>query len=43
MWRADREIQLACFQNATIDFNDEFLGHGRHAVTPEQVRFIIVS
>ena len=37
MWRADREAQLQCFENRTIAYQDEYIGHGQHAVTPEQV------
>ena len=37
MWQADREAQLQCFENRTIAYHDEYIGHGLHTVTPEQV------
>ena len=38
MWRADRDMQWACFRNAEIAPKFNIDGHGRHSVTPEQVR-----
>ena len=41
MWREIRLRQMAMFQNIAIGEEHHIDGHGAHAVTPEQVNFIL--
>ena len=38
MWRNDKLEQFRHFRNVTIE-DDDYEGHGRNTVTPEQVSF----
>ena len=40
MWQESRQRQMAQFENMAIENEPRVEGHGAHAVTPEQVRFI---